>query len=64
MSILNIFQSLASTHQETFCMLDELQKKIVDGELIQWKRKQQLAGNGVPFDSQLLETLQQWFVYF
>ncbi|KAJ8307062.1 hypothetical protein KUTeg_015146 [Tegillarca granosa] len=58
--LLSLRLTLASKHQETFCMLDELQKKIVDGELIQWKRKQQLAGNGVPFDSQLLETLQQW----
>lgn len=51
---------LAEKHRETFDGLEELQKMVVDKELIAWKRKQQLSGNGVRFDTQLLDVLQQW----
>jgi len=33
----------------------------LDEQLISWKRQQQLAGNGAPFDASL-DTLQQWYV--
>ncbi|XP_033732958.1 signal transducer and activator of transcription 5B-like isoform X3 [Pecten maximus] len=51
---------LADKHRDTFDGLEELQKMVVDKELIAWKRKQQLSGNGVRFDTQLLDVLQQW----
>ncbi|XP_060078088.1 signal transducer and activator of transcription 5A-like [Ylistrum balloti] len=51
---------LADKHRDTCVSLEELQKMVVDKELIAWKRKQQLSGNGVKFDTQLLDVLQQW----
>ncbi|GAB1296844.1 Signal transducer and activator of transcription 5A [Apodemus speciosus] len=39
---------LAEKHQKTLQLLRKQQTIILDDELIQWKRRQQLAGNGVP----------------
>nr|ATZ76819.1 signal transducer and activator of transcription [Sinohyriopsis schlegelii] len=58
--LLTLRLSLSSKHNETINKLDVLQKKVVDGELITWKRRQQLAGNGAPSDAGHLETIQSW----
>jgi signal transducer and activator of transcription 5B len=54
-------QQLMDKHNETFKHLTVLQNHILDEKLITWKRQQQLAGNGAPFDGSL-EQLQQWLV--
>lgn len=50
---------LADKHQETFTNLEALQHHVLEEQLITWKRQQQLAGNGAPFEGSL-ETLGQW----
>ncbi|TRY59826.1 hypothetical protein DNTS_035250 [Danionella cerebrum] len=42
------FEGLAEKHQKTLALLRKQQTVILDDELIQWKRRQQLAGNGGP----------------
>ena len=39
-------------------LIQEVQKEVLDSELIAWKREQQLAGNGLQM-SLSLETLQE-----
>ncbi|RUS70066.1 hypothetical protein EGW08_022172 [Elysia chlorotica] len=51
---------LARKYEETIISLQDLQKRILDNELISWKRRQQMAGNGLVLDASSLETLQQW----
>ncbi|RWS07662.1 signal transducer and activator of transcription 5B-like protein [Dinothrombium tinctorium] len=46
-------------HFDTFNSLNRLQMKVLDEELIRWKRGQQLAGNGAFFDNNL-EKIQEW----
>uniref|UniRef100_A0A8C5GTH9 Signal transducer and activator of transcription n=1 Tax=Gouania willdenowi TaxID=441366 RepID=A0A8C5GTH9_GOUWI len=50
---------LAEEHQKTFSLLRKQQTLILDEELIQWKRRQQLAGNGGPHEGGL-DVLQSW----
>lgn len=45
--------SLEEKHQETFQILHNVQSKVLDEELIQWKTQQRLAGNGAPFNNNL-----------
>ncbi|KAB5555165.1 hypothetical protein PHYPO_G00030360 [Pangasianodon hypophthalmus] len=52
-------QDLAEKHQRTLALLRKQQTVIVDDELIQWKRRQQLAGNGGPPEGSL-DILQSW----
>ena len=52
-------QELAEKHQETLALLRKQQTIILDDELIQWKRRQQLAGNGGPPEGPL-DGLQAW----
>ena len=52
-------QDLAEKHQKTLHLLRKQQTIIVDDELIQWKRRQQLAGNGGPAEGGL-DILQSW----
>uniref|UniRef100_A0A673KND5 Signal transducer and activator of transcription n=1 Tax=Sinocyclocheilus rhinocerous TaxID=307959 RepID=A0A673KND5_9TELE len=52
-------QELAEKHQRTLALLRKQQTVIVDDELIQWKRRQQLAGNGGPSEGGL-DILQAW----
>ncbi|GAA6088033.1 signal transducer and activator of transcription 5B isoform X1 [Tachysurus ichikawai] len=52
-------QELAEKHQRTLALLRKQQAVIVDDELIQWKRRQQLAGNGGPPEGSL-DILQSW----
>lgn len=51
---------LAKKHKENLKKLEILQKRVIDEELIKWKHQQQLAGNGAPFDSTLIDTIQNW----
>ncbi|XP_008576962.1 PREDICTED: signal transducer and activator of transcription 5A [Galeopterus variegatus] len=44
---------LAEKHQKTLQLLRKQQTIILDDELIQWKRRQQLAGNGGPPEGSL-----------
>nr|XP_019603088.1 PREDICTED: signal transducer and activator of transcription 5B [Rhinolophus sinicus] len=46
-------QELAEKHQKTLQLLRKQQTIILDDELIQWKRRQQLAGNGGPPEGSL-----------
>lgn len=46
-------KALADKHRETLIILESLQARVLDDELIRWKREQQLAGNGVPFQNNL-----------
>ncbi|XP_025900410.1 signal transducer and activator of transcription 5B isoform X2 [Nothoprocta perdicaria] len=50
---------LAEKHQKTLQLLRKQQTTILDDELIQWKRRQQLAGNGGPAEG-TLDVLQSW----
>uniref|UniRef100_A0A671NHT1 Signal transducer and activator of transcription n=1 Tax=Sinocyclocheilus anshuiensis TaxID=1608454 RepID=A0A671NHT1_9TELE len=50
---------LAEKHQRTLALLRKQQTVIVDDELIQWKRRQQLTGNGGPSEGGL-DILQAW----
>ncbi|XP_078280920.1 signal transducer and activator of transcription 5B-like isoform X2 [Rhinoraja longicauda] len=50
---------LAEKHQKTLQLLRKLQTIILDDELIQWKRRQQLAGNGGQSEGGL-DVLQTW----
>uniref|UniRef100_A0A4W4GJD6 Signal transducer and activator of transcription n=1 Tax=Electrophorus electricus TaxID=8005 RepID=A0A4W4GJD6_ELEEL len=52
-------QDLAEKQQRTLALLRKQQTVIVDDELIQWKRRQQLAGNGGPSEGSL-DILQSW----
>lgn len=42
-------------------MLRKQQTLILDEELIQWKRRQQIAGNGGPHEGGL-DVLQSWYM--
>uniref|UniRef100_A0A3Q4HMK6 Signal transducer and activator of transcription n=1 Tax=Neolamprologus brichardi TaxID=32507 RepID=A0A3Q4HMK6_NEOBR len=56
---------LAEKHQKTLQLLRKQQTIILDDELIQWKRRQQLAGNGGPPEGGL-DILQSctWRLFF
>ncbi|KAK9870367.1 hypothetical protein WA026_007935 [Henosepilachna vigintioctopunctata] len=51
--------ALSDKLKETVQLLNQLQTHVLDEELIRWKRDQQLAGNGVIFNSNL-DTIQEW----
>ncbi|XP_056152645.1 signal transducer and activator of transcription 5B-like isoform X2 [Lampris incognitus] len=50
---------LSEQHQKSLVLLRKQQTLILDEELIQWKRRQQLAGNGGPPEGGL-DVLQSW----
>uniref|UniRef100_A0A8C5CVZ6 Signal transducer and activator of transcription n=1 Tax=Gadus morhua TaxID=8049 RepID=A0A8C5CVZ6_GADMO len=50
---------LAEKHQKTLQLLRKQQTVILEDELLQWKRRQQLAGNGAPPEGGL-DILQSW----
>ncbi|XP_064643475.1 signal transducer and activator of transcription 5A-like isoform X2 [Lineus longissimus] len=59
--ILEARLALAEKHLTTFQYLSTVQTRVLEEELIDWKRKQQLAGNGGDMDGAVsLEMLQQW----
>lgn len=52
---LKLFNNL----KETVTTLSSLQSRVLDEELLRWKREQQLAGNGAKFNSNL-DIIQEW----
>uniref|UniRef100_A0AAY4D8F4 Signal transducer and activator of transcription n=1 Tax=Denticeps clupeoides TaxID=299321 RepID=A0AAY4D8F4_9TELE len=58
-TLLKYRQDLAEKMQKTLASLRKQQTVILDDELIQWKRRQQLAGNGGPQEGGL-DILQSW----
>ena len=62
MQLLVCLQDLSEQHQKTLALLRKQQTLILDEELIQWKRRQQLAGNGGPHEGGL-DVLQSWYIY-
>ena len=50
---------LADRLKDTISRLNMLQSKVLDEELIRWKREQQLQGNGAQFNSNL-DIVQEW----
>ncbi|XP_050595082.1 signal transducer and activator of transcription 5B isoform X2 [Bombus affinis] len=51
--------TLADKLKDTITRLNSLQSRVLDDELIRWKRDQQLAGNGALFNSNL-DSIQEW----
>uniref|UniRef100_A0A0B7B603 Signal transducer and activator of transcription n=2 Tax=Arion vulgaris TaxID=1028688 RepID=A0A0B7B603_9EUPU len=58
--LLQLRIDLSRKYDQTIHNLQGLQKEILDNELISWKRRQQLTGNGLVMTNSSLETLQQW----
>lgn len=58
--VISLRAELLAKYQKAFQALEEVQKQVVDGELIAWKKQQQLSGNGAPMSAQLLDRLQTW----
>lgn len=57
--LLQMRLALADKHRETIQLLGQVQSRVLDDELIRWKRAQQLGGNGAPFSNNL-EQIQDW----
>ncbi|CAG0924150.1 unnamed protein product, partial [Notodromas monacha] len=51
--------TLAGKYEETITGLQQVQSRVLDIHLTQWKREQQLAGNGAGFNNNL-DIIQQW----
>ncbi|XP_044727271.1 signal transducer and activator of transcription 5B [Chrysoperla carnea] len=51
--------ALGEKLKENVQILNTLQIRVLDHELIRWKRDQQLAGNGAPFNNNL-DNIQEW----
>ncbi|XP_034234971.1 signal transducer and activator of transcription 5B-like isoform X3 [Thrips palmi] len=58
-SLLQLRLQLADKLSESVTHLVTLQCRVLDEELIRWKREQQLAGNGAQFNSNL-DNIQDW----
>ncbi|XP_015116346.1 signal transducer and activator of transcription 5B [Diachasma alloeum] len=58
-SLMQLRLTLADKLKDTITRLASLQSRVLDEELIRWKRDQQLAGNGAPFNS-TLDSIQEW----
>lgn len=52
--------NLQEKHKVTIDRLTSLQQKILDDELINWKKEQRMAGNGRPMCSSKLDQIQAW----
>ena len=53
-------QELADLYKQIIQQLQVVQKQVLDEEMIRWKRRQQLGGNGKPTLKTELDMLQQW----
>ncbi|KAF7994788.1 hypothetical protein HCN44_004260 [Aphidius gifuensis] len=58
-TLLQLRMSIIDKLKDTLARLTVLQSRVLDEELIKWKRDQQLSGNGAPFISQL-DVIQEW----
>ena len=52
--------SLTNAYKHIFEIYKDVQHVVLEKELIQWKREQQLAGNGFNNNVAHLETIQEW----
>ncbi|XP_058798217.1 signal transducer and activator of transcription 5B [Phymastichus coffea] len=57
--LLQLRLTLADKLKDSISKLNLLQSRVLDDELIRWKRDQQLAGNGAMFTSNL-DAIQEW----
>uniref|UniRef100_A0A6M2DHU1 Signal transducer and activator of transcription n=1 Tax=Xenopsylla cheopis TaxID=163159 RepID=A0A6M2DHU1_XENCH len=57
--LLELRLSLVDKLKGSIDLVDKLQRKVLEDELIRWKREQQLAGNGAAFNSNL-DSIQEW----
>lgn len=53
-------KKLIQTYSEMLIRLQSVIVQVLDNELINWKREQQLAGNGHSVNTATLELLQNW----
>jgi len=51
---------LISDFVYTYNAVKEVQAQVLDKELICWKRRQQLSGNGFQLNAEFIDTLQEW----
>ncbi|XP_051171360.1 signal transducer and activator of transcription 5B isoform X2 [Leptopilina boulardi] len=58
-TMLQLRLSIADKLKDNVGKLSILQSRVLDDELLRWKRDQQLAGNGAQFNSNL-DTIQEW----
>lgn len=58
-SLIQMCITLGEKLKENVQNLNSLQTRVLDNELIRWKREQQLAGNGCTFNSNL-DNIQEW----
>lgn len=58
-SLVELRKTLIDKYQQTFVGLSQLQQRVLDVELIHWKRNQQFAGNGQPFENNI-DQIQEW----
>ncbi|CAB3370080.1 Hypothetical predicted protein [Cloeon dipterum] len=59
-SVLQMRLQLSDQLKETISLLNALQMRVLDEELIHWKREQQLAGNGASHVQTNLDSIQDW----
>lgn len=58
-ALMQLRLALGDKLKDTLASINSLQAQVLDDELIRWKREQQLAGNGAPFNSNL-DNIQEW----
>ncbi|XP_066996363.1 signal transducer and activator of transcription 5B isoform X2 [Anabrus simplex] len=58
-SLMQLRLTLADKLKDTISHLNTLQSRVLDDELIRWKREQQLQGNGAQFNNNL-DNIQEW----
>merc|ERR1712029_40266 len=51
---------LTTAYERIFATYSKVQHIVLESELIQWKREQQLAGNGFNNNVAHLEVIQEW----
>ncbi|RZF46582.1 hypothetical protein LSTR_LSTR002914 [Laodelphax striatellus] len=57
--IVNMRYKIVERLKDTINMLSLVQARILDEEMLRWKRDQQLSGNGAPFNNNL-DVIQDW----
>ena len=60
LSLTNKRAELTTAFKQMYELYKEVQHVVLEKQLIQWKREQQLAGNGYDVNIVQLEVLQEW----
>ena len=60
LNLTNQRSALTDAFKQMYEMYKEVQHIVLEKELIQWKREQQLAGNGYNMNTGHLEVIQEW----